>query len=187
MPQITPRRKNVNEPGHAHALTFSCFQRQQFLRSERTCGWLADSIELAREKFDFSVWAYVFMPEHVHLIVWPRQIEYEIAEIRKAIKASVARRAICFVEAIAPDSLSLMTRKRGNKTERLFWQSGGGYDRNLFTAKALIAEIDYLHLNPVRRGLVERPDLWKWSTAGWFLNSIEPPLKPDPIPREWLL
>lgn len=40
---------------------------------------------------DFNLWAYVFMPEHVHLIVHPRNAECDVADIRKAIHPSAAR------------------------------------------------------------------------------------------------
>jgi putative transposase len=46
--------------------------------------------------------------------------------------------------------------------------------------------IDYLHRNPVRRGLVERPEEWWWSSAAWYLSSGEVPIALDPIPPEWL-
>jgi hypothetical protein len=46
--------------------------------------------------------------------------------------------------------------------------------------------IDYLHKNPVRKGLVERAIDWMWSSAAWFIDQIEVPLIPDPIPPEWL-
>ena len=44
----------------------------------------------------------------------------------------------------------------------------------------------YIHLNPVRRGLVERAEQWKWSSAAWFLGAGTPPLIPDSIPPEWV-
>jgi putative transposase len=69
------RRPAVNECGHAHELTFSCFHRYAFLKAERTCQWLADAIDEARKRLDFAVWAYVFMPEHVHIIVYPRRAQ----------------------------------------------------------------------------------------------------------------
>ena len=79
-----------------------------------------------------------------------------------------------------------ITRRRGDDTERLFWQSGGGYDRNITEPKTLMQVIEYIHLNPVRRGLVERADQWKWSSAAWFLGTGTPPLIPDRIPTEWV-
>jgi putative transposase len=38
--------KSYNEPGHAHELTFSCFQRQPFLTKERSCRWFIDALLL---------------------------------------------------------------------------------------------------------------------------------------------
>jgi len=114
------RRTNYNEPGQTHELTFSCYQGYKFLKAERTGQWLADSIEAARAQLNFDLWAYVFMPEHVHLIVHPREDNYDISKIRKAIKAPVGMRAIRHIKKEAPEWLGRITRQRGKKTERLF-------------------------------------------------------------------
>jgi len=180
------RRRNINEPGDAHLLTFSCYHKFQFLKAERTCQWLAHAIGEARVTYDFAVWAYVFMPDHVHLVVWPRQRVYNIADIRKAIKAPVGEKAIAWLEEHAPKWLAQITRRRGDKTERLFWQSGGGHDRNATSGRTLLAMIDYIHANPVRRGLVQRPRDWSWSSAAWFDDRSPIPLAVDPIPWDWL-
>jgi putative transposase len=126
------------------------------------------------------------MPEHVHLIIRPRNSDYDIAEIRKAIKASVGSKAINYLESCAPDWLPRVTRKRGKRVERLFWQSGGGYDRNVVEPATLLRMIEYIHLNPVRRGLVERARDWKWSSAAWYIERSNVPIRLDPIPIEWL-
>ena len=143
-------------------------------------------IQSARIERDFDLWAWVVMPEHVHLIVRPRPAVSDIALIRKAIKSPVATSALAWLEDLAPHWLPRLTRARGEKTERLFWQSGGGYDRNITEPKTLAAAIDYIHMNPVRRGLVERAEDWPWSSAAWYLRGGECPLTPDPIPPEWL-
>ena len=87
------RRKNIHETGHAHELTFSCYQKYPFLKADRCCRWLAESIERARARHKFQLWAYVFMPDHVHLIVFPHTESVDLAAIRKSIKAPVAKRA----------------------------------------------------------------------------------------------
>lgn len=48
------------------------------------------------------------------------------------------------------------------------WQPGGGYDRNIVEPATLRAAIDDIHANPVRRGLVDRPEAWPWSSAAWY-------------------
>jgi hypothetical protein len=42
------------------------------------------------------------MPEHVHLLIWPRQATYDIAKIRQAIKEPVGRKAIAYLEKHSP-------------------------------------------------------------------------------------
>jgi putative transposase len=186
MSRSARHRRSFSEPGHAHELTFTCYQRFRFLSSDRTCDWLVESIEAARIKLDFNLWAFVFMPEHVHLIVWPRHADYSMPSLLKAIKSPVGQRAIEYLEAYAPEWLPRITRRRGTRVERLFWQSGGGYDRNIDQPRTLMGMIDYVHSNPVRRGLVERPSDWRWSSAGWYEGSNRCALIPDRISPEWV-
>jgi putative transposase len=181
----TQRRPVFNEPGHAHELTFTCLHRLRFLSVERTCLWFAEAINTSRSKLNFSVWAYVFMPDHAHLIVCPRQADYDISTILKTIKEPVGRRAIAYLREHAPEWLERTRVVRGRRTEYHFWQTGGGYDRNITEAKTLRLMIEYIHANPVRKGLAQRPSAWKWSSAGWFEGMEANPLRPDPVPVEW--
>ncbi|QDT14879.1 REP-associated tyrosine transposase [Alienimonas californiensis] len=158
-------RRNYNDPGHAHCFTFCCYRRLKLLSKERTRVWVCEAIAAARDELGWDVWAYVLMPEHVHLLACPRERIYDVAAFRKAVKEPVGRRAMAYLEEQAPEFLPRLVRRRGRRTERLFWQSGGGHDRNLFTPEAVRAQVDYLHLNPVRRGLCERPGDWPWSSA----------------------
>ncbi len=48
--------------------------------------------------------------------------------------------------------------------------------------------IEYLHMNPVRKGLVAQPGQWKWSSARYFLSGEQlPSLAVTPIPPEWTI
>jgi putative transposase len=179
------RRRAFNEPGHAQELTFSCSRRSRFLTAERPCGWLAEAIERARKTREFALWAFVFLPEHVHLIIRPQRPVSVISDLLQAIKQPVGQRAVMFLETNAPQWLPRITRRRGGSRERLFWQSGGGYDRNIEEPGTLRVMMDYLHLNPVRRGLVARATDWQWSSAGWSEGTPSVDLIPDPIPPEW--
>ena len=179
-------RRSFHEPGHAHELTFSCYRRFPFLKTDRTCQWLSESLEEARQVHCFSLWAYVFMPDPVHLLIFPEEEAADMGQILKAIKAPVARKAIAYLAETAPAWLPRITKCRGKKNERLFWQSGGGYDRNVIEPATLLSMIDYIHANPVRRQLVERPRDWKWSSAAWYDDLTLVPIEVDPIPSDWL-
>ncbi len=167
-------------PGHAHELTFTCYGRYKLLTKDRTRQWLVDAFDRTRHKLDVQLWAYVIMPEHVHVIVLPLRSEYQTGEILKAFKGGVARRAVNYLRRVDPQWLERLTvRRQYGKVERRFWLPGGGYDRNIVTMKALVQAIHYIHANPVRRGLVESPTDWEWSSARWYEGEKEVKLEMD--------
>jgi len=180
-------RKSYNDLGHAHELTFGCYRGFPFLAKERTCEWLAEAISNARVQTGLRLWSYVFMPNHVHLIVHFGREAYRIEDALKAIKQPVARKALAYLRQNLPEWIPRLTRKRGRKTETHFWQRGGGYDRNITEPVTLEKMIEYIHMNPVRKELVVRPEDWTWSSAGWFLDSSNNVLEPDRIPPEWTI
>ncbi len=172
------RRRRYNEPAQPRELTFSCYRRMPFFSRERTCEWFRQALEAARTKFDFQVWAYVLMPDHVHLLVnrggtslrspEGRAEAPEMSRFLQAVKEPVARQAIGYLKANAPQWLTRLTVHEGQRVRHRFWQPGGGYDRNITSTEALRAMIDYIHANPVRRGLVARVEDWEWSSARWY-------------------
>ncbi len=180
------RPKGYNDPGHAHELTFSCYRRSPFLEKERTCTWLADQLNVARLQLKYDLYGYVFMPDHVHVIVMPTQQEYDTSEFLKRLKEPVSRKAVQFLKKESPDWLQRIRVKRGSKVEHRFWQPGRGHDRNSITGRTLQSMLDYIHMNPVRKRLVQKVKDWKWSSAGWFEGSPLNDLTPDPIPPDWL-
>ncbi|WP_146398527.1 REP-associated tyrosine transposase [Pseudobythopirellula maris] len=179
-------RKSINTPGHAHELTFSCYHGYAFLQANRVRLWFADSIRNACAELDYRLWAYVFMPNHAHLIVRPDGHEYRVDEFLKAVKQPVSRKALAYLTENNPAWVARLSGKRGSRSERHFWQRGGGYDRNVVEPSTLESMIEYIHLNPVRKGLVERAADWEWSSAGWFEGGALNSLPPDPIPPEWI-
>jgi putative transposase len=179
-------RRNFNIAGHAHELTFSCYHNFPFLKAERTCGWLADTIYAARTELGFKLWAYVFMPDHVHLIIYQHEEMHDISRIRYAIKHPMSKKALGYLREHRPDWIPKLQRKRGRRIESMFWQSGGGYDRNITSVSTLLQMIEYIHLNPVRKGFVERPEAWQWSSAAQFAGKSDSRLRVDRIPSYWL-
>lgn len=177
--RIRKRCQRWNIPWDAHELTFSCYRRRSFLLSDRTRGYFAEAVAKAREKHAFDVWSYVIMPEHVHLLIWPRQEVYSISAILKSIKQSVGRRAIRWLRQENPGGLAQLSTGQKDNPYR-FWQDGGGYDRNIRKAETLRTVMDYIHANPVSRGLAESPEGWAWSSCrAWLGEEDEGPIRID--------
>ena len=141
---------------------------------------MLNAIRLACERHDLDLWAYVVMPEHMHIVVHPRHDPYNISRILSSLKQPVSKRAILYVKEKAPSKLALMADRQPNgKTSYRFWQRGGGYDRNLWSLSYIWETIDYVHGNPVRRGLCDREVDWTWSSARAYADLEDGPLQID--------
>ncbi len=133
---------------------------------------LARSIDVAAERHDFRTVAFVFMPEHVHLLVYPVSPSAKVDGLLKAIKRPYSFRIKqLLVQSNSPLLKQLMIPQRPGVKAFRFWQKEPGYDRNLTYSESVLAAIDYIHQNPVRRGLVERAVDWKWSSARFYLQA----------------
>ncbi|UCC32281.1 MAG: transposase [Phycisphaerales bacterium] len=165
MPTTIRHRKSLrhyDEPGQAHELTFSCYHGLPVLTSSTCCQLLSQSIDRAAAKHGFELIAFVYMPEHVHLIVFPIAPTAAVARLLYAIKRPVSTRIKQhLIRTDAQLVKHLTIRERPGKTTFRFWQEGAGYDRNIASIKILRTAIEYVHNNPVRRGLCQTPGQWK--------------------------
>jgi len=173
-PEDYKRLKRYEVVRRARALNFSCFHDQPFLRSDRACQWLADALTRALPKHACHLWAYCFMPTHVHLIVFPTGDAPNLSSFLESVKKSVNRRALARVRSHVPQFLPRMLDQQpnGSASDR-FWQRGGGYDRNMWSSRALWNMIDYIHDNPVMDGLCAHRADWNWSSAAPYARRSE--------------
>lgn len=107
---------------------------------------LARVIEARRAEHEFFLTAWAFLPDHWHAILRVRYPK-TIALVMESIKVASTRQ--------------INTRQK--ESGRL-WQ-GRFFDRALRTVKEYNETVEYIHWNPVRRGLVARPEEWKWSSV----------------------
>ena len=139
-----------------HFITSSCYRRRPLLGTAARRDLFLAVLEQVRRRYAFVVIGYVVMPEHFHLLVSEPNAK-TLSDVMRALKLGFARR--------------LMGRKKRSGAQReLFetvpervWQHRF-YDFNVCTEKKRIEKLQYLHRNPVKRGLVMSPELWKWSS-----------------------
>ena len=161
--------KHYHEPGDFHELTFSCYGRLPLLTNNTWQSYLARAIDDAIQAQRFKLVAFVFMPEHVHLLVVPKLVGTKVDKLLFAIKRPFSYRVKTrLADQRDPLYERLTVHQRPGKKTFRFWQEGPGYDRNIRREEALQASIDYIHLNPVRRGLVEKATDYLWSSARWY-------------------
>jgi len=151
--------------GDLRYLTCSCYCRLQLFNNDQIKDAFVQYLHKTKKRLDFKLYAWVVMPEHIHLLVRPGNPTQTASQLLRGIKAGFAKSMIRRWRELDAPILSRITDSAG-KTR--FWQTGGGYDRNLFSEQEVIEKIGYIHRNPVRRGLSMSPCEWRWSSAGWY-------------------
>lgn len=130
----------------------------------------------ARQRFALGLFAWVVMPEHVHLLVSPG--ERPLSPALKSLKQSVAQRVIAGWRS--DDAAALGAIMAGGAPR--FWLDGGGFDRNVRDEEEFSKQVRYIHRNPVERGLVASPELWRWSSVRWWMGRRAGEVECDPPP-----
>ncbi|MCC7144809.1 MAG: transposase [Phycisphaeraceae bacterium] len=172
------RLHRIEHPGHARYLTCSCYQRLPLLGNDRIKDALAAQLELTHRELRFNLFAWVLMPEHFHLLIQTGQPTLSVGDILRRLKMRFARRVLTrWQELHAP----ILPRLRDKQGRFRFWQPGGGYDRNITSEHELSEKVDYLHNNPVRRGLTDDPTTWRWSSARWYAGDKSSVVRIDPL------
>jgi len=153
--------RRYQQTGDFHFVTFSCYRRQALLETPRAKGSFEQTLERVRRWYGLYVAGYVVMPEHVHpLISEPERSKLAVAiQMQKQISA----RDLSAIKG------------------RPLWQTRY-YDFNVRTEKKRVEKLRYIHRNPVRRGLVEKPEDWPWSSFRHYATGIEGAVE---IESEW--
>lgn len=113
---------------------------------ERDFADLASATQRERQALGFLLNAWVFLPDHWHAIIFPRH-PLTISRVMKAIKLR------------STHDVNLNRQEVG-----AVWQARF-FEHALRTVKEYHDCISYIHLNPVTRGLVQKPDEWEWSSV----------------------
>jgi len=147
------RISRVMAPGFPHHVTQRGNRRQQtFFKNEDYEIYIGLMAEWCA-RFDVLIWAYCLMPNHVHLIAVPSSMD----GLRRAIGEAHRRytRHVNFREGW-----------RGH-----LWQ--GRFASYVMDEPYALAAARYVEMNPVRAGLVKRPQDYPWSSAAAHISGTE--------------
>ena len=121
-------------------------------------------MEQIRQRHQFVVVGYVVMPEHVHLLFTEPE-RGNLSPALAALKQTFSHRLLRELRAksgVQTDSLWSTPLAVGHVWQRRF------YDFVVFTERKRVEKLRYMHRNPVKRGLVESPELWRWSSFRFY-------------------
>jgi putative transposase len=159
-------------------VTFSCYKRLPLLGSAAARDLLVHALGKIRERWKFSLVGYVVMPNHVHLLIGEPE-KGTPSTVLKALKQRVSRD---LRSNESPSLAAELPARIAGSAHVLphFWQTRF-YDFNVYSAKKQKEKLDYMHFNPVMRGLVKSPEEWRWSSFLFYATGKEGLVPIDPV------
>lgn len=138
-----PKIKTTIDSHAGYMVTFCTSERKPLLSDPNIASVVEVAILFGKNSGWYRLFSYIVMPDHVHILLVPRG--KNISQILHSIKSYTAHKAI-----IDGDSL---------------WQ-GANYTLVITEEHDLLSRMEYVELNPVRKGLGERPEDYPYSSAG---------------------
>lgn len=171
---MSEKRRVFDDQQYCHFVTFSCHGRRNLLAEDHPKRILLGQLTAQLNRRSAKCVGFVVMPDHVHAIVWfpeTGQLSEFVQQWKRLSSHEIRKwyqehRADYFRQADFPNRL--WTPKY--------------YSFEIHSENKLTEKVDYMHMNPVRAGLVKRCVDWKWSSARWYLENRSVGVK-----LEWIL
>jgi REP element-mobilizing transposase RayT len=121
------------------------------------------AIDEARKSGGFLLFAYVIMPDHIHVLTNESDTS---AKVLRYLKGITAKRILDYLkEHNYQSSLEKLRHQSWKRNhEYSVWQQEKNV-LSVFSEAIFMQKVNYIHLNPVRAGLVERAVDYRWSSA----------------------
>ena len=179
-PQHMRSRYRVHENDQAHFVTSTVVVWLPIFTTASRCDILVQSLEYCRAHKELKIYAWVILDNHFHAILSAPDLPRVMADLKR----HTARRLIELLDAEKAEWLSNQLRyhrvSHKTESEHQVWQEGY-HPQSIPTDEIMLQKLEYLHNNPVKRGLVASPEHWRYSSAHEWLPGATPLLRCD----EW--
>ena len=181
---MTPKFQ-LSRDSQALFITAVAKDRLPVFRSDAIKLVTCNALDEARKSGGFLIFAYVIMPDHLHLLT---DCPKTSADVLRYVKGLTGRRVIDYLKEYGYESSLAKLRHEQWKRKHSYslWQQ----EKNvfsIFSEAMFMQKVNYIHLNPVRAEMCDRPSDYRWSSARYWrrLETNDDPLKVDSDRIDW--
>lgn len=162
--------RNRADENLPHFCTITVLDWLPVLIESRYIDPIIDSLRYCRQHKGLELFGFVIMPNHLHLIA----AAYDLHPVMRDFKRFTSR---TIHDRLKEDGRNAILEWLGAATEPArrqrgelgFWQSGF-HPKAIWSREVFAQKLRYLHENPMRKGLIQRPDDWWYSSAGHYAD-----------------
>ena len=157
-------RYRFGEKDYPHFMTWTIVGWLPLFTREEAVEIIFDSWRHLQQHEDFALFAYAILENHLHLIAKSA----DLSSVVRRSKSYTARRIVDLLKHRHAETLLLQmkaqTLRHKTDSDYQVWQEGS-HPQKIVTVEMMWQKIEYIHLNPVRRGYIDDPLHWRYSSA----------------------
>jgi putative transposase len=171
---VMPRSyKVILDEGYAYFITCTVVEHAPLFQDPAYARIILDSLAYIREHKNTRLNAFVLMSTHLHAVLWPKygiNLSDVLRDFKRFTSRTISRLAHkCGDNRFLQTFASVCLSGRASKTsEYQVWQEGS-HSEAIYSDNFTRQKIDYIHLNPVKAGLVSKAEDWMNSSARAYL------------------
>jgi putative transposase len=154
---MSDQRQRFADQRYVFFVTFSVYKRRRLLDLDQPKQIVLGVLNHLLESMSAKCVGFVLMPDHVHALIWLPQPEELTRFLHGWKRMSSFRIREWYAGHVANYFVGFGAGER-------FWQPKS-YVFHVHRERKLREKLDYMHLNPVKAGLVQRAEDWRWSSA----------------------
>ena len=162
-------RYTIYQPNAPHFLTCTIINWVPVFTRPDTVQIILDSFSYLQNNHEVKLYGYVILENHLHWIAQAPDLSKEILRF----KSYTAKMLIRYFQAHQVERILQQFHfyKKNHKQDRehQVWEEGS-HPQLLQTQEMLLQKLEYIHLNPVKRGYVDQPEHWRYSSARNYLG-----------------
>jgi putative transposase len=162
-------RYRFGEPNRPHFMTCTIVGWLPIFTRPETVNIVLESWRFLHDRERMSIMAYVILENHLHLIAVGNDLSKEMGDF----KSYTARRIIDLLVDSKAETIQRQLRreKTAHKTDRDYqlWQEGSK-PKEIQNDEMMRQKLEYIHCNPVKRGYVDVPEHWRYSSARNYMG-----------------
>ena len=161
-----PGFRRYVEAAHCYFITTATYRRRPLFADPRLCRIVEGNLKFYRDRMKFLLHGYVIMPDHIHLLITPRQ-SGTISDIMRNFKSYAAKEMRHDLATVGP-----------------VWQRRF-HDRAIRSEDQFFSALEYIHSNPVKARLVQSPACYQFSSWRFWEEGVGPIALDPPGGHGW--
>lgn len=152
-------------------VTTTCKDWLALLNSTEVIKIVSDSLRFLNNKYKVEILGYVFMPNHIHLLLcfsFGAHLSSYMRDFKKYTSVHIRQ------HHEEKGNIQLVEKLKYEKGRQKLKTWKDRFDDLCITSyNTFFMKLNYIHNNPVKKGLVKSPEEYKYSSADFYVNGKE--------------